>query len=323
MNDSANQHQAAAERADSGNVYFAGGCWHPPVASGGRETVRAAMLALLLGALVVLPGGWMTYRSWLAFDAARMALVPKPWLVEELRTRPALAALPVDSAAHGRDLFVSSCAACHGPTGQGIPGLGKSLLNSWFVASMDDESLHEFVKRGRPATDPANTTKVPMPPKGGREDFTDSDLRDIVAFVRGLQDPRRMPALPEMVIAKPAPPTADEAAKWLDQAGGDAELAEYIASGAKLYATTCIACHGADARGLKGNGKDLTASEFAKKLDDDALLAFIKKGRDPSDPANTTGVGMPAKGGNPALSDDDLLDIIAFVRARQTASAQP
>jgi disulfide bond formation protein DsbB len=44
-------------------------------------------------------------------------------------------------------------------------------------------------------------------------------------------------------------------------------------------------------------------------------MAFIKTGRPASDPLNTTGVDMPPKGGNPALSDQDLADIIAFIRS--------
>ena len=100
-------------------------------------------------------------------------------------------------------------------------------------------------------------------------------------------------------------------------AGGDEELAEYIASGMKLYASSCIACHGAGGVGMKGNGKALVNNEFIRGLNDDDLLAFIKRGRDPSDPKNTTGVGMPAKGGNPALSEDDLLDIICYLRTLQ------
>ena len=58
-------------------------------------------------------------------------------------------------------------------------------------------------------------------------------------------------------------------------------------------------------------------SEFCKSLDDDGLLAFVKKGRDPGDPLNTTKILMPPKGGNPALSDDDLLDVISYVRSLQ------
>ena len=90
---------------------------------------------------------------------------------------------------------------------------------------------------------------------------------------------------------------------------------EAVAEGKKLFEQTCSACHGKDAKGLPNLGKDLTTSEFVKGLSDDELLAFIKKGRPVSDPANTTGVDMPPKGGNPALTDDQLRAIIAFIRS--------
>jgi|TARA_B110000263_G_scaffold245176_1_gene254324 cytochrome c5 len=48
-------------------------------------------------------------------------------------------------------------------------------------------------------------------------------------------------------------------------------------------------------------------------LSDAELVDFIKAGRDAGDSANTTGIGMPAKGGNPSLSDDDILAIIAYI----------
>ena len=86
------------------------------------------------------------------------------------------------------------------------------------------------------------------------------------------------------------------------------------AKGAQQFATTCAACHGPDAKGLPNLGKDLTTSTFVKGLSDAELVDFLKKGRDPSDPLNTTGVAMPPRGGNPALTDADLLDIVAYVR---------
>jgi disulfide bond formation protein DsbB len=89
------------------------------------------------------------------------------------------------------------------------------------------------------------------------------------------------------------------------------------ASGEQLFQGTCVACHGADAKGIEGLGKDLTNSDFVRGLTDQELAAFIKGGRPSSDPANTTGVDMPPKGGNPALSDQDLLDIAAFLRSLQ------
>ena len=65
---------------------------------------------------------------------------------------------------------------------------------------------------------------------------------------------------------------------------------------------------------MQGLGKDLTTSTFVAERSDADMVAFLKVGRDPSDPLNTTGIAMPPKGGNPALNDQDLLDIVAFVR---------
>ncbi len=84
--------------------------------------------------------------------------------------------------------------------------------------------------------------------------------------------------------------------------------------GKTLYGQTCAACHGMDAKGLPKLGKDLTTSTFVAEKTDPELLNFVKVGRQPSDPLNTTGVAMPPKGGNPALTDQQIMDIIAYVR---------
>ena len=86
------------------------------------------------------------------------------------------------------------------------------------------------------------------------------------------------------------------------------------AEGKKLYDQICQACHGPEGKGVVGLGKDLTTSTFVAGLDDAGMVEFIKKGRDASDPLNTTGVAMPPKAGNPALTDQDLANIVAFVR---------
>jgi mono/diheme cytochrome c family protein len=90
-------------------------------------------------------------------------------------------------AAKGRQLFASTCAACHGPHGEGIPGLGKSVMASDFVATRTDAELVAFIESGRSVDDPLNTTGVAMPPKGGNPALTDADLADIVAYIRSLQ----------------------------------------------------------------------------------------------------------------------------------------
>ncbi len=238
--------------------------------------------------------------------------------------QPAATLFDSDRVTHGRELFATSCTSCHGEDGKGRPGLGKDLTGSTFVRTNTDGLVRMMIAEGRAANHPLNTTKVAMPPRGGNDKLTDQDISDIVVFVRALQNPGKVASGVSLTAAPPAPSAEDTAAAAdaaLAAAGGDAELAEYIASGAKLYASSCIACHGPDGGGIKGNGKALANNPFVQGQSDDDLLAFIQRGRDPSDPKNTTGVGMPAKGGNPALSEDDILDIIAYLRTLQPADA--
>lgn len=86
------------------------------------------------------------------------------------------------------------------------------------------------------------------------------------------------------------------------------------AAGEQLYSQSCSSCHGPDAKGIEGIGKDLTTGEFVPNHSDEEFLEFVKLGRPTGDPDNTTGIDMPPKGGNPALSDEQILDIIAYIR---------
>lgn len=90
-------------------------------------------------------------------------------------------------AAQGQAVFQGTCASCHGADARGMPGLGKDLVASAFVREQDDQQLLEFLKMGRPASDPANTTKVDMPPRGGNPALTDEDLKNVIAYIRTLQ----------------------------------------------------------------------------------------------------------------------------------------
>lgn len=285
--------------------------WRAPAGSGGRELGIASIWACVAALPMLGIGGSVVYRDWSARRDARTAANEAALAHERLLEAAPAATLPLAEATHGRDVFATACVACHGPAGTGIEGLGKNLATSDFVTAQTDEELVQFVVTGRP-----NARPTPMPPRAGREDLTDADLRHVAVYLRGLQDARRMPALPPMVLVAAPISDADKAAA-LAAAGGDAELAGYIASGNKLFHTTCIACHGKGGVGIAGNGKALVNNQFVQSLNDDGLLAFVKRGRDPSDPKNTTGIGMPARGGNPALSEDDLLDIISYVRTLQ------
>ena len=87
-----------------------------------------------------------------------------------------------------------------------------------------------------------------------------------------------------------------------------------IAIGERDFLSICSACHGTDGRGMPSLGKDLVDSDFMRDRDDQELLAFVIEGRMSFDPLNTTGVTMPQRGGNPGLRDQDILNIIAYIR---------
>lgn len=92
----------------------------------------------------------------------------------------------VDVAA-GQAKFEAACANCHSEDATGIPGLGKDLIADSFVKSATDDELVAFISQGRAVTDPLNTTKIAMPPRGGNPTLTDDDLSAIVAYIRTLQ----------------------------------------------------------------------------------------------------------------------------------------
>lgn len=95
-------------------------------------------------------------------------------------------AAPAGDAVKGKVVFEGTCVSCHGPDAKGLPGLGKDLTTSEFVAEQTDKQLIDFIKKGRPASDPANTNKVDMPPKGGNPALTEADIENVIAYVRSI-----------------------------------------------------------------------------------------------------------------------------------------
>lgn len=89
--------------------------------------------------------------------------------------------------AQGEKHFMSTCATCHGRDAMGLPNLGKGLHANEFAESKSDRELVAFLKTGRPAAHPLNTTGIDMPPKGGNPVLGDQDLEAIVAYLRTLE----------------------------------------------------------------------------------------------------------------------------------------
>lgn len=94
-----------------------------------------------------------------------------------------------------------------------------------------------------------------------------------------------------------------------------------VRAGQTSFASICSACHGMNARGIPGLGKDLVMGEYVNSIDDEELFRQIVNGRQPNDPLNTTGVLMPARGGNPAFTDDQIREIVVYLRSLHAQAA--
>jgi disulfide bond formation protein DsbB len=199
----------------------------------------------------------------------------------------------------GMELFAASCASCHGVEGEGIDGLGLPLEGSEFVVNISDKDLRNFIKTGRPIWDADNKTGLDMPAKGGNPAITDTDLDAIIEYIRFLNDK----GIGSDESAFEAPSAEPE------------PLGEQAMLGRELFAASCASCHGVDGEGIDGLGLPLDGSEFVVGLSDKDLRNFIKTGRPVWDAGNKSGLDMPAKGGNPAITDTELDAIIAYIRA--------
>lgn len=80
---------------------------------------------------------------------------------------------PKGDEAHGKALYANDCSVCHQPTRAGLPPVFPSLIG---VVDKDGE-----VKVRKVAKEGIADAKPPMPP---HPDLTDSDLDDLLAFLR-------------------------------------------------------------------------------------------------------------------------------------------
>lgn len=96
--------------------------------------------------------------------------------------------------------------------------------------------------------------------------------------------------------------------------GGSAGDPEAIARGQQVYNRACALCHGGDANGKPGLGQSLRDNAFSKGLGDAELAEFIRVGRAADDPLNELGVAMPPMGGDPSMTDQELEDLVAYLR---------
>ena len=86
---------------------------------------------------------------------------------------------------------------------------------------------------------------------------------------------------------------------------------EVVQTGKKVYSQTCVACHGANGKGMIPGVNDFTKADGPLAKSDEVLIASIRDG------LVTSGkpLSMPAKGGNPSLTDEEIQAVLVYLRA--------
>lgn len=128
--------------------------------------------------------------------------------------------------------------------------------------------------------------------------------RDILVFLQaGNRDRGAMPTVPA-----PAPGATGATAPAASASLAAADLAR----GARVYGETCVACHGENGQGAIEGVPPMGGASGRLLKPDDVLLRNIINGYQSSG----SPMPMPARGGNPDLTDQELADALAYMRQK-------
>ena len=209
----------------------------------------------------------------------------------------------------GDSIFNKVCIQCHGAD-SATPNAPKITHNGDWAPRLAQgfETLFNHALNGFNA----------MPAKGGQSDLTDLELKRAIVYMANqsggsLPDPDAAPAAGAASDAAASAASAsageakeaakDGAAPAADAAGG----ADVMAEGKKVFDGLCFGCHAATSAipdTPRITHKDEWAPRIKKGKDTlfkHAIEGFTDKGM------------MPAKGGNTALSDDEVKAAVTYM----------
>jgi disulfide bond formation protein DsbB len=91
-----------------------------------------------------------------------------------------------------------------------------------------------------------------------------------------------------------------------------------IALGQERYVGACAACHGQDATGIEGIDLDLRRSKFVAGATEQELALLLIRGLSINNPFNVSEIRMPPRGGRDDMSNQDMLNIAAYLKSINT-----
>ena len=178
----------------------------------------------------------------LALTLIIVIFIPLYWAAEPGRQEAARNRQEAEAVERGAELYISSCASCHGSEGKGK--IGPALKGT----QLDDDTLEKITTRGIPGTAMLAWGEEDGGPLKKRQ------IKDLVTFIQN-RDSALLPAPALPSQTTPSAISADE-----------------------LYTVRCIACHGVNREGVSGLGLPLTPESLAE-LSDDEVRDTILNGR--------------------------------------------
>lgn len=272
--------------------------------------MKAKLIMSGLAALGFMAGTSSVYAQ---DDAARDAIAERLAPVGQLCLQGqdcGTAAAPAASASSGGDIdgegiYGNVCSACHESGAAGAPIRG------------DEEAWAERTEQGFATLLEHSINGIgAMPARGGNPNLSDEEMEAATAYMvepvmevpelGGGDEAAEEPAAEETAAAEDEAATeeetvaSDDAASEEDSAATEEESGGSDLDGAALYASSgCAACHDSGVAGAPAMGD---ADAWAERLD---------KGSDELYASAINGIGaMPAKGGNPNLSDEEVMAIV-------------
>jgi mono/diheme cytochrome c family protein len=190
--------------------------------------------------------------------------------------------------ADGETLYGSFCAACHGPTGEGMRYAGMAAFpavgNEDFLAIASDDFIRATIEQGRPGRR--------MPAWGSMSSgLRPGEIDAVVDYIR------RLGGIAPVLDRRPA--------RWVD---GD------VTEGERLFVRHCETCHGPGGRG--GEGPMLSNPVLLSTATDTYLVETIRQGR-----RGTTMEGFETPSPTrPALSASEIEAVVSYLRANTGGS---
>ncbi len=177
----------------------------------------------------------------------------------------------------GKDVYEQVCAACHSAGVAGAPKFGD--VAAWEPRlALGKDALYASVVNGKGA----------MPARGGHPDLTEKQIMDAVDYLLG--EPSATESEAQEEVAAPSQETQVATAETSQPASD-----EDTGKGKEVYDAVCGNCHNSGVAGAPKPG-DSGAWEPRLAQGKEALYNSALAGK---------GV-MPAKGGRPDLSDEDV-----------------